>query len=170
MKNRVEKYLPLPEVFEQKKHKLIKVYDFGDGWMIYKRVKENSKFTEWELVKPKKQEEFNIAGNTIPAKIAYPNETSDWGRIGFSLISLERAKEKYKEIKNEEIEYNQKTKIELPLKNKEFTIKDLIKKYPNYSYSKIYIYISELLKKHKLKITGEKQNKKGRSTKIYKVL
>lgn len=167
---KTEKYLPLPEVFDQKGYKLTKVYDFGDGWMIYKRVKENRKFIEWELVKPKKQKEFNIAGNTIPAKIAYPNETSDWGRIGFSLVSLERAKEKHKEIKNEEVEYNQETKIELPLKNKEFTIKDLIKKYPNYSYSKIYIFISELLEKKKIKITGEIKNKKGRSTKIYKTL
>ena len=43
--------------------------------------------------------------------------------LGFSLVSLERAKEKHKEIKNEEVEYNQETKIELPLKIKNLPLK-----------------------------------------------
>lgn len=160
-------YILLPKTFTDKGYTLEFVKDIGE-WKIYKRYKKNSKFATFELVFSKKSEEFKIGENTIPKKWSYPNN-NQFGFFGYECISLKRAEEKYKEITNKKEEKKLDTKIEI-LKNKEFTLKDLLKKYSNYSYSKIYIYIKELLDKKKIKIVGEKENKKGRSSKIYKTL
>ena len=50
-----------------------------------------------ELIFSKKCEAYELGGNKIEAKMSYPTDTQ-FGRTGFSCISLELAKKKYIEV------------------------------------------------------------------------
>lgn len=164
------KYIPLDEQFVQKGHILTKIHDFQDGWMVYERKKESGNFTmvEYELVKPKKQEEYEIHGNTVKAKIAYPSEKSDWGRYGFTCMSLRRAINKHDEIIKENTERDNKEhdikefKINLP-KGNEFTIKEIWQNNKGYTYSDICKWV-----KNNMVLCGIRKNKVGKPSNLFK--
>ena len=99
-------YLPLLEIFEQKRYRLSKIYDFNDGWMIYERKHlVNKTQLYYELVKPKKNNSYELGGVKIEARVSYPSENL-FGSTGFSCMSIDHCKSLHSEIinnKNEKI-------------------------------------------------------------------
>lgn len=167
MNNLIEgKYIPLQRVFKQKGYILTKVHDFNDGWVVFKREKENNiGYAQYELVKPYKSEEYEIGGNKVAARISYPG-TNQFGSIGFNCISLERAKQKHKEITNKKEKDDSDLDIKVP--DKEFTIKDLQITNPALSYSDIYNHVKNMETKKEIKVIRKQDNIKGKQSKIYK--
>jgi hypothetical protein len=80
-------YILLPQKFKDKKANFELVKKLTNGWYIYKRSDGG-----FELVKPYKQESFSIAGNIIPKKWKYPS-SEDWGKYGFTGITVEQCEE-----------------------------------------------------------------------------
>lgn len=154
-------------VFHGFNFKLVK--DFKDGWMIYEKSKPDRIHKKYELIKPKKQEEFIFNGKKIEAKWVYPNN-NQFGRTGFDCVSLDIAVERHEEIlknkEHEEIEEKLRSE-ELRIPNGKFTIKDLQKANPKLNYSIIYSKVKELLDQKKIKSCGVKENKKGRASNLY---
>lgn len=166
-------YLLLPEKFEFKGYSFEFVKNIGN-WKIYKKSKEDS-HPKYEIIKPIKQEEFNFRGNLLPKKWTYPG-TNAFGRNGYDCISIERCEELYKnwilpreqknEEKNDEVV---KEKSDLVYSKDKFTIKDLEILNKKLTYAQISVKLKEDLVQGKIKIVGEKENPRGRASKIYKL-
>lgn len=162
-------YIMVENSFEYKGYNFSFVKDFNDGWRVYKKSKEGC-FDKFELVKFKKQEEWNFKGKIIPKKWKYPNN-EDFGRIGFDCVSMERAVALYKEIKKNKEEKEEKLlnnpASEMKIPNVEFTCSDLLKKNKNCTYSDVYIQLKKWLDEGQIKKCGERKNKKGKPSMLY---
>ena len=90
-------YLLVPKEFTHKGYQFKFVKKLEGGWMIYEKTKEATKTKKYELVKPKRQDQFVFHGKTIEAKWVYPNDNA-FGRIGFDCVSLDVALNRHKEI------------------------------------------------------------------------
>jgi hypothetical protein len=147
------------------------VKDLENGWKIYKKTHNKLGYVKYELILPKKQDAFVFHNNPIPAKWVYPGN-SNFGRTGFDCISLEVAEKRHKELllKKDEKEHKEDKKLFVP--TKPFTIKDLQndKNNDKWSYSQITSKLKELLEQKKIKVTGEKENNVGKSSKVYSLI
>ena len=163
-------YLLVSKEFTHKKYLFRFIKDLEGGWMIYEKTKEATKTKKYELIKPKKQDQFVFHGKTIEAKWVYPNNNA-FGRTGFDCISLDAAQNRYSEI----VKAGEKKEVEEELKNeevriptKDFTIKDFIKANPKLNYSIAYQKIKELISNKDIRPAGEKKNKRGKASNLYK--
>jgi len=164
-----EGYLLIEKEFTSRGFNFSFVKDFKDGWMIYKKTAEGGGPNKYELIRPKKQEEFNFRGSIIPKKWKYPND-NDFGRLGFDCASLEAAKKRHDQIiktKQDKEEKEDRPQI-ISIPNKEFTCKDLMNQNSSLSYSEAYAQVKTWATEKKILKVGEKKNKKGKSSILYK--
>jgi len=136
--------------------------------MIYEKTKESTKTKKYELVKPKRQDQFVFHGKTIEAKWVYPNDNA-FGRIGFDCASLDAAINRHKEILANKQEQVENTHAELKIPKGEFTMKDLLvtNKIP---YPKLYLKIKEMVLGNIIKKIGEKKNVRGKPSDVFKLV
>lgn len=160
-------YLLVPKEFTHKGYQFKFVKKLEGGWMIYEKTKEANKTKKYELVKPKRQDQFVFHGKTIEAKWVYPNDNA-FGRIGFDCVSLDVAIERHREILANKQEQVENTQIELKIPKGEFTLKDLLNtnKIP---YPKLYLKVKEMVLGNTLKKIGEKKNIRGKPSDIFKL-
>lgn len=161
-------YLLVPKEFTHKGYQFKFVKKLEGGWMIYEKTKEATKTKKYELVKPKRQDQFVFHGKTIEAKWVYPNDNA-FGRIGFDCISLDVAIERHREILANKQEQVENTQIELKIPKGEFTLKDLLNtnKIP---YPKLYLKVKEMVLGNTLKKIGEKKNIRGKPSDVFKLV
>lgn len=161
-------YLLVPKEFTHKGYQFKFVKKLEGGWMIYEKTKEATKTKKYELVKPKRQDQFVFHGKTIEAKWVYPNDNA-FGRIGFDCISLDVAIERHREILANKQEQVENTQIELKIPKGEFTLKDLLNtnKIP---YPKLYLKVKEMVLGNSLKKVGEKKNIRGKPSDVFKLV
>jgi hypothetical protein len=161
-------YLLVPKEFTHKGYQFKFVKKLEGGWMIYEKTKEANKTKKYELVKPKRQDQFVFHGKTIEAKWVYPNDNA-FGRIGFDCISLDVAIERHREILANKQEQIENTQIELKIPKGEFTLKDLLNtnKMP---YPKLYLKVKEMVLGNTLKKVGEKKNIRGKPSDVFKLV
>ncbi len=161
-------YLLVPKEFTHKGYQFKFVKKLEGGWMIYEKTKEATKTKKYELVKPKRQDQFVFHGKTIEAKWVYPNDNA-FGRIGFDCISLDVAIERHREILANKQEQVENTQIELKIPKGEFTLKDLLNtnKIP---YPKLYLKVKEMVLGNTLKKVGEKKNIRGKPSDVFKLV
>lgn len=163
-------YLLLEKEFTSRGYIFKFIKDFGDGWMIYEKSRKTFNHKKYELIKPKKQDEYVFNGRKIEAKWLYPNDNS-FGHTGFDCCSLEHAERKHEDIikNNQKREQNEEIKNEeVKIPTKEFTIKDFMKANPKLSYPMAYLKIKDLMTKKEIFISGEKENDIGRASNLYK--
>ena len=161
-------YLLVPKEFAHKGYQFKFVKKLEGGWMIYEKTKEVTKTKKYELVKPKRQDQFVFHGKTIEAKWVYPNDNA-FGRIGFDCVSLDVAIERHREILANKQEQVENTQIELKIPKGEFTLKDLLNtnKIP---YPKLYLKVKEMVLGNTLKKIGEKKNVRGKPSDVFKLV
>lgn len=161
-------YLLVPKEFTHKGYQFKFVKKLEGGWMIYEKIKEANKTKKYELVKPKRQDQFIFHGKTIEAKWVYPNDNA-FGRIGFDCVSLDVAIERHREILANKQEQVENTQIELKIPKGEFTLKDLLNtnKIP---YPKLYLKVKEMVLGNTLKKIGEKKNVRGKPSDVFKLV
>lgn len=161
-------YLLVPKEFAHKGYQFKFIKKLEGGWMIYEKTKETTKTKKYELVKPKRQDQFVFHGKTIEAKWVYPNDNA-FGRIGFDCISLDIAIERHREILANKQEQVENTQIELKIPKGEFTLKDLLNsnKIP---YPKLYLKVKEMVIGNTLKKVGEKKNVRGKPSDVFKLV
>lgn len=161
-------YLLVPKEFTHKGYQFKFIKKLEGGWMIYEKTKEATKTKKYELVKPKRQDQFVFHGKTIEAKWVYPNDNA-FGRIGFDCISLDVAIERHREILANKQEQVENTQIELKIPKGEFTLKDLLNtnKIP---YPKLYLKVKEMVLGNTLKKIGEKKNIRGKPSDVFKLV
>lgn len=161
-------YLLVPKEFTHKGYQFKFVKKLEGGWMIYEKTKEATKTKKYELVKPKRQDQFVFHGKTIEAKWVYPNDNA-FGRIGFDCVSLDVAIERHREILANKQEQVENTQIELKIPKGEFTLKDLLNtnKIP---YPKLYLKVKEMVLGNTLKKVGEKKNVRGKPSDVFKLV
>lgn len=164
-----EGYLLMEKEFTSRGFNFSFIKDFKDGWMIYKKTAEYSGSDKYELIKPKKQEEFNFRGSIIPKKWKYPSD-NDFGRLGFDCVSLEKAIERHDQIikTKQDKEDKENLVFDINLPKKEFTCQDLLKANPQINYSDAYSQIKKWLTEKTIVKVGEKKNKKGKASILYK--
>jgi len=164
-------YEPIPDEFKENGFLFKRVKLLKGGWEIFKRTANKTGTIHYELIKPYKQEEFTIKGNTIKPKIKYPS-TNQFGRLAFCCSSLENAEARYNQVIQTKDEKEHKDEKKLFVPTKPFTIKDLQndKNNDKWSYSQITLKLKELLEQKKIKVTGEKLNKTGLASKIYSLI
>lgn len=161
-------YLLVPKEFTHKGYQFKFIKKLEGGWMIYEKTKEATKTKKYELVKPKRQDQFVFHGKTIEAKWVYPNDNA-FGRIGFDCVSLDVAIERHREILANKQEQVENTQIELKIPKGEFTLKDLLNtnKIP---YPKLYLKVKEMVLGNTLKKIGEKKNVRGKPSDVFKLV
>jgi hypothetical protein len=161
-------YLLVSKEFTHKKYLFRFIKDLEGGWMIYEKTKEATKTKKYELVKPKRQDEFVLHSNIIEAKWVYPHSNS-FGKIGFDCISLDVAINRHKEMLADKQEQVETTQVELKIPNGEFTMKDLLitNKIP---YPKLYLKVKEMVLGNTIKKVGEKKNGRGKPSNIFKLV
>ncbi len=162
-----QKYKPIPDTFTESGYTFTRVKVYDTGWEIFKRQK--GIMVHYELILPKPQDEFEIHGNKVEAKIKYPS-TGQFGRLAYSCISLERAENLYETwvIPREKAAHEEKqpVKIQIP-KNKKFTLKDIFALNSSIDEPKVRAKILELETAKTIKVVGSQKNKIGRASKIY---
>jgi hypothetical protein len=161
-------YLLVPKEFTYKRYLFKFMNDLEGGWMIYEKIKEATKTKKYELVKPKRQDQFVLHGNIIEAKWVYPHSNS-FGKIGFDCISLDVAINRHKEMLADKQEQVETTQVELKIPNGQFTIKDLLitNKIP---YHKLCLKVKEMVIGNTVKKVGEKKNGRGKPSNIFKLV
>jgi hypothetical protein len=161
-------YLLVPKEFSHKGYQFKFIKKLEGGWMIYEKTKESTKTKKYELVKPKRQDQFVFHGKTIEAKWVYPNDNA-FGRIGFDCASLDAAINRHKEILANKQEQVENTQAELKIPKGEFTMKDLLvtNKIP---YPKLYLKIKEMVLGNTIKKIGEKKNVRGKPSDVFKLV
>jgi len=161
-------YLLVPKEFAHKGYQFKFVKKLEGGWMIYEKTKEATKTKKYELVKPKRQDQFVFHGKTIEAKWVYPNDNA-FGRTGFDCVSLDTAIERHREILIDKQEQVENTQIELKIPKGEFTLKDLLNsnKMP---YPKLYLKVKEMVLGNTLRKVGEKKNIRGKPSDVFKLV
>ena len=152
-------YLLVSKEFTHKKYLFRFIKDLEGGWMIYEKTKEATKTKKYELVKPKRQDEFVLHSNIIEAKWVYPHSNS-FGKIGFDCISLDVAINRHKEMLADKQEQVETTQVELKIPNGEFTMKD----------PKLYLKVKEMVLGNTIKKVGEKKNGRGKPSNIFKLV
>lgn len=68
--------------------KLVQVLDYN--YRIYEKTNEKLKYKKYELVKLKKNEEYEIGGNKVEKRWSYPSDTA-FGKGSYDCISIDRA-------------------------------------------------------------------------------
>ena len=63
---------------------------------IYSQVPDGGEFRAFEVIIIKYRKERQINGKVLPAQEAYPSD-SDWGKMGWTFISLEKAEQRFTE-------------------------------------------------------------------------
>jgi hypothetical protein len=63
---------------------------------IYEQVPDGGEFIAYEVIIIKYKKERQINGKVLPAQEAYPSD-SDWGKLAWTLKTLEKAKERFSE-------------------------------------------------------------------------
>jgi hypothetical protein len=161
-------YLLVSKEFTHKKYLFRFIKDLEGGWMIYEKTKEANKTKKYELVKPKRQDQFEFHGKTIEARWVYPHSNL-FGRTGFDCISLDAAVNRHKEILANKQEQVENTQAELKIPNGEFTMKDLLitNKIP---YPKLCLKVKEMIFGNTIKKVGEKKNGRGKPSNIFKLV
>jgi len=160
-------YLLIPKEFAHKGYQFKFLKKLEGGWMIYEKSKESNKTKKYELVKPKRQDQFVFHGKTIEAKWVYPNDNA-FGRIGFDCVSLAVAIERHREILANKQEQTENAQIELKIPKGEFTLKDLLS-YNKIPYPKLYLKVKEMVLGNTLKKVGQKKNIKGKPSDVFKL-
>lgn len=162
-------YQLLPETFEYKGN-TFKFIKNLNNWKIYEKTRKETGRKYYELIKPIKQEAFNFHGTLLSPRWSYPG-TNSFGRNGYDCISIERCEQLYKtwvlprENKNEEPIKDDK--ISYP--EGKFILKDLEKLNKKLTYQQISVKVREDVSLGIVKIVGEKENQRGRASKIYKL-
>lgn len=165
-------YLLLPETFEFKNHSFKFIKNLGK-WKIYEKIRNATGKKYYELIKPVKREAMVLHGTQLEKAIVYPG-TSSFGRLGYDCVSLARAEEIYekhvipRENSKEDEQIREKT--DLNYSKGEFIAKDLVKTNKKLTYAQICAKIKEDVAAGKVKITGKKENKRGRASIVYKVI
>jgi hypothetical protein len=161
-------YLLVPKEFSYKRYLFKFMNDLEGGWMIYEKMKEATKTKKYELVKPKRQDQFALHGNIIESKWVYPHSNS-FGKTGFDCISLDVAINRHKEMLADKQEQVETTQVELKIPNGEFSMKDLLitNKIP---YHKLYLKVKEMVIGNTIKKVGEKKNGRGKPSNIFKLV
>lgn len=162
-------YLLLEKEFTSRGFNFKFIKDFKDGWMIYEKSRKSYAHKKYELIKPKRQDEYVFNGKKIEAKWLYPNDNS-FGHIGFDCSSLAHAEEKHEYIlennqKREEIEEIKNEEVKIP--TRDFTIKEFMKANPRLSYGLAYVKVKELIDNKEIRVSGVKENKRGRASNLY---
>jgi len=162
-------YLLLEKEFTSRGFSFKQVKDFGDGWMIYEKSHKNYKHKKYELIRPKRQEEYVFNGKKIEAKWLYPNNNS-FGHTGFDCCSMNHAEQKHEDIlknnlKKEEMEEIRSEEVRIP--TRDFTIKEFMKANPKLSYGLAYVKVKELIDNKQIRVCGVKENKRGRASNLY---
>ena len=140
------------------------VEQLDKNWRIYAVSNSSGKIFDYELVRFKKCEEREMAGNKIPKKWFYPT-APHFGIYGFSCQNLISARILHKKILKRKEEHDVEdieVKIELPI-NKEFMVKDLIKE-KGYSRTNLDLLIKSL--GNNIRVVREIKNKTGRDSKV----
>jgi hypothetical protein len=106
----------------------------------------------------------------IEAKWLYPTDNA-FGKLGFDCISLEAAQNRYEEI----VKAGEKKEVEEEIKNEEvriptidFTIKEFIKANPKLNYAIAYQKIKLLISNREIRLNGDRKNKRGKASNLYK--
>jgi len=161
-------YLLVPKEFTYKHYLFKFINELEGGWMIYEKMKEATKTKKYELVKPKRQDQFVLHGNIIEAKWVYPNNNA-FGRTGFDCISFDTAINRHKEILANKQEQVENTQAELKIPKSEFTMKDLLvtNKIP---YPKLYLKVKQMVFENTIKKIGEKRNVRGKPSDVFKLV
>jgi hypothetical protein len=161
-------YLLVPKEFTYKHYLFKFINELEGGWMIYEKMKEATKTKKYELVKPKRQDQFALHGNIIESKWVYPHSNS-FGKTGFDCISLDVAINRHKEMLADKQEQVETTQVELKIPNGEFSMKDLLitNKIP---YHKLYLKVKEMVIGNTIKKVGEKKNGRGKPSNIFKLV
>lgn len=163
-------YQLLPAKFEWKGYSFTFIKNLGN-WKIYEKISNSTGNKHYEIIKPQKQEEYVFHGSVIPKKYSYPG-TNSFGRIGYDCISVARCEELYKtwilprENKNIEEYTNENGDLVYP--DGKFLKKDLKSLNKKLTISQISVRLKKDLQEAKIKIVGEKENKRGKNSIIYK--
>lgn len=87
-------YKPLPTEFDKFGFHFKQIWREGD-YAIYEQTKEGHAHKNWEAIRIRRHDGFQIAGNEIEPKEIYPSNER-WGDDGFTLTSIEDARAKIK--------------------------------------------------------------------------
>ncbi len=89
-------YQLVEKEFTFKGHTYSFLEDLGNDWHIYRQLKDKLVIS-FELVHLERQEEYTIAGVTIPKKWTYPS-AAHWGTRGFTYKTLKECYQKFNKI------------------------------------------------------------------------
>ena len=172
-------YLLVEKEFTLRGYKFKFAKQLKNDWCIYEKIKKEEAgvktrnkhiHKKYELVKLKRQESYVFNGKKIEDQWMYPNDNA-FGRLGFDCISLEAAENRYKQI----LENGEKKEEDKKIKNEEvrvptinFTVKDFMKANPKLNYSSAYSKIKELTSNKEVVVCGEKENKRGKPSLLYR--
>ncbi len=172
-------YLLIEKEFTLRGYKFKFIKQLKNDWCIYEKIKKENAgvktrnkhiHKKYELVKLRRQDSYMFDDKKIEAKWLYPTDNA-FGKLGFDCISLEAAQNRYNEIvkageKKEEEEEIKNEEVRIP--TKDFTIKEFIKANPKLNYSIAYQKIKEIILKKYIRLNGERKNKRGKSSNLYK--
>ncbi len=91
-----EGYKLVEKEFDFKWHTYSFLEDLGNDWHIYRQTKGKMTIS-FELIHLERQQEYTIAGVTIPKKWNYPS-AAHWGTRGFTFKSVEECRKKFQQI------------------------------------------------------------------------
>jgi len=172
-------YLLVEKEFTLRGYKFKFIKQLKNDWCIYEKtkkeeagVKTRNKYIhkKYELVKLRRQESYIFNDKKIEAKWLYPNDNA-FGKLGFDCMTLDAAQNQYEEILKAEERKEEEEKIkseEARIPKKDFTVKDFIKANPKLNYSIAYQKIKELISNKYIKLAGEKKNKRGKASNLYR--
>jgi len=172
-------YLLVEKEFTLRGYKFKFIKQLKNDWCIYEKIKKEEAgvktrnkhiHKKYELVKLRRQESYVFNDKKIEAKWLYPSDNA-FGKLGFDCISLDAAQNRYEEI----VKAGEKKEVEEEIKNeevriptKDFTIKEFIKANPKLNYSIAYQKIKELISNKEIRLNGERKNKRGKASNLYK--
>ena len=172
-------YILVEKEFTLRGYRFKFVKQLKNSWCIYEKIKKEdvgvktrNKHThkKYELVKLRQQEAYIFNDKKIEAKWLYPTDNA-FGKLGFDCISLDAAQNRYEEI----VKAGEKKEVEEEIKNEEvriptidFTIKEFIKANPKLNYSIAYQKIKLLISNREIRLNGDRKNKRGKASNLYK--
>ena len=175
-------YIILKEKFEKKHFTFEQVIRENDI-AIYRKYKPKTVNDGYEVIVIGRHNGYTLGGSEIPASETYPGD-SQWGISGWTYSTLEKAKEKFDQVKETKaLEANPETgermpkargrvkmDIQLILPVAEFTIKEVAVQ-ANNNVAVVYTRIKEMIKAGKVKCVGERKGSgRGKATKIYQAI
>ena len=172
-------YILVEKEFTLRGYRFKFVKQLKNSWCIYEKIKKEDVAVKtrnkhihkkYELVKLRQQEAYVFNDKKIEAKWLYPTDNA-FGKLGFDCISLEAAENRYEEI----VKAGEKKEVEEEIKNEEvriptidFTIKEFIKANPKLNYSIAYQKIKLLISNREIRLNGDRKNKRGKASNLYK--